>query len=310
MQRAPHPCLNGLVRQVWLSTPCASPAAAAAPGASHELMMPTGDMHLVLRLSGAPLELLDSRSGESNTTRQNLGHAVVGGARAASYLKAWSPPGETIGVQLRAGAAYSLFGLPADELAGRHVRLDALWGADAHALREQLQATPTAGAKLRCLEHFLLRRWQADPALRSGGPLPAVLAGLQQLQAGRSVDEAARHAGYSQRQFARLFSQAVGLPPRLYARVQRFQKALGLLHGGALSARLADVAADAGYSDQPHFNRDFLEMSGLTPAQYRAARPAAAHHVPLRLAAGGDVRFVQDRRLPAADNAGSGVHRT
>ena len=47
MQRAAHPCLNGLVRQVWLSTPCASPAAAAAPGASHELMMPTGDMAFV-----------------------------------------------------------------------------------------------------------------------------------------------------------------------------------------------------------------------------------------------------------------------
>jgi AraC-like DNA-binding protein len=128
-----------------------------------------------------------------------------------------------------------------------------------------------------------------------------VLAGLQQLRAGSSVEAAARSAGYSQRQFVRLFSQSVGLTPRLYLRVQRFQQALRLMHSRAPQpASLADVASGAGYSDQPHFNRDFREFSGLTPQQYQAARPSVANHVPLSLAAVRDVRFVQDRRGRAA----------
>jgi AraC-like DNA-binding protein len=39
------------------------------------------------------------------------------------------------------------------------------------------------------------------------------------------------------------------------------------------------VAMEAGYSDQPHFNREFREFSGMTPEQYRLARPVAANHV-------------------------------
>lgn len=291
VQRAPHPSLNGLVRQVWHSMPSPGLSACAA---SYERMMPTGEMHLVLRLSGSPLKIAEGGSG---AVGRHMGYAVVNGARAAWYTKAGSPPGQAIGVQLRPGAAQALFGLPADELTGRHVLLDDLWGPGSDNLREQLQALPTVDARLDCLENRLLQCWQAGPQSQSHFPAhPAVLAGLQHLRAGRSVDEAARRSGYSHRQFARLFARDVGLAPKLYARVQRFQKALQLLHADGLQASFADVAFLAGYSDQPHFNRDFREFSGLMPEQYRAARPVSANHVPVFLAASGDVHFVQDRR--------------
>lgn len=292
MERVPLPALAGLVRSVWCSGP-AAPHALPAP--QRELMMPSGEMHLVLRLAGPPIGVFEH---PDNAAPEDFGYAVVNGARAGMYAKSIAAGSSSIGLQLLPGAALGLLGLPADELAGRHVRLADIWGADAGLLHEALLSTPSPADKLRCLEAFLMTRLPDSP---SPGAHPAVLAGLQQLQAGCSVDAAARHSGYSQRQFVRLFSGAVGLTPRLYTRVQRFQRALRLLQGGSLQkTSLAGVAAEAGYTDQPHFNRDFREFSGLTPEQYRAARPAAVNHVPMAFRAGGDVGFIQDRRRQAA----------
>ncbi|MDE6542311.1 MAG: helix-turn-helix transcriptional regulator [Muribaculaceae bacterium] len=69
----------------------------------------------------------------------------------------------------------------------------------------------------------------------------------------------------SRRQFERTFRAHVGMPPKEYARVVRFQKTLWMLQNGVRN--YADVAYASGYSDQSHFIREFKEYSGLTPSQ-------------------------------------------
>jgi len=94
------------------------------------------------------------------------------------------------------------------------------------------------------------------------------------------VGAVVEETGYSHRRFIGLFRAAVGLAPKLYCRVLRFQDALRLL-AGQPSASLVDVALAAGYSDQPHLNREFRELAGVSPVEYRAARPVSLLHVPL-----------------------------
>ncbi|SFV03367.1 AraC-type DNA-binding protein [Polaromonas sp. YR568] len=278
MQRPPHPQLAGLIKTAWFSAP--------APGGgprvqAREHVMPTGLMHLVFRLDGPAVRIFKDAA---DTTGAQLGHALVGGARAGFYAKDMAGTGPAIGMQLLPGAAQALLGLPADELAGRHVRLEDIWGSSAGLMREQLLAAPTPEDKLRTFEALLLRRLAGSSA---NSVNPAIKRALAQLDAGMRVEEVVLRSGYSHRQFIRLFSQAVGLPPKLYGRVQRFQKALSLMQkmqaarGGAPSIppSLALVAMEAGYADQPHFNREFREFSGVTPEQYRLARPESANHV-------------------------------
>ncbi|MDW5442668.1 AraC family transcriptional regulator [Polaromonas sp. SM01] len=274
MQRAPHPSLRRFIRLVWLSAP--------APGRQvtapvREQMMPTGEMHLVFRLSGPSICIYN---GPGDDAGSDMGHAVVNGPRARFYAKDVSAPSGAIGVQLLPGAAQALLGMPADELAGQHVRLEDIWSSGAGLMREQLLAAPSPDEKLRCLEMLLHRRLEATPT--SATP-PMVTLALQQFRTGSSVEEAVTQSGYSHRQFIRLFSPSVGLPPKLYCRVQRFQKALELMRGDipARQPAFTEVALGAGYSDQPHFNREFLEFSGLTPEQYRAAQPVSPNHVPV-----------------------------
>jgi len=288
MQHAPHPLLARFVKTAWISEPAAGQAQPA-----REHVLPTGLMHLVFRLSGPGVRIFDSAVDGRGRA---LGHALVGGPRAGFYAKDAGAPSHSVGVQLLPGAAQALLGLPADELAGQHVSLEDIWGSHAGLAHEQLLAAATPRETLRRLEALLLQRLGTG---RAQGAHPVISQALRQFEAGMGVEDAVARSGYSHRQFIRLFSQAVGLGPKLYCRLQRFQKSLPLLQG---PLGLAAVAAEAGYSDQPHFNREFREFAGLTPEQYRLARPVSANHVAVQLPAGAmssglarpHVNFVQD----------------
>ncbi|MCA1605812.1 MAG: helix-turn-helix domain-containing protein, partial [Acidobacteria bacterium] len=77
-----------------------------------------------------------------------------------------------------------------------------------------------------------------------------------------------------------LFSRTVGLTPKLYCGVLRFQRVVELT-AAKQSASRVDVALAAGYSDQPHFNRQFREFAGVTPSEYDELSPLSPNHVPI-----------------------------
>ena len=133
------------------------------PEGERERVLPTGAMHLVFRLSSDPLYLFDDAATASG---YDAGHAIVGGARASCYVRGVSTRSQSVGAMLQAGAALALFGVSAAELAGRHTRLDGLWGPAAEAIRERLSELPSPEAQLDYFESVLLQR-----APRVGAPL-------------------------------------------------------------------------------------------------------------------------------------------
>ena len=234
-----------------------------------EHVIPTGAMHLVFRLSGESLRLLDAGD---DRREQSIGAMVVGGARHTFYIKEVSGPLCSVGAQLRPGASELLFGVHANELAERHTALEDLWGRRADSLRDQLASTRSSSERLDIFEGLLADRL---PVVR--GLHPAVAQALQELNRATPVGEMVRRSGYSHRRLITLFSRAVGLAPKMYGRVRRFQH---VLHRAAAAREsLIEIAAAGGYSDQSHFTREFREFTGLTPGEYQAAAPIAAHHV-------------------------------
>ena len=65
------------------------------------------------------------------------------------------------------------------------------------------------------------------------------------------------------------FRREVGVPPKVVARLARFRTATIRL-ASASPASLGGFAAECGYADQSHFNRDFREFGGCTPTEYHA----------------------------------------
>ncbi|MDC6171171.1 helix-turn-helix domain-containing protein, partial [Paucibacter sp. XJ19-41] len=111
--------------------------------------------------------------------------------------------------------------------------------------------------------------------------LPAAVAfALAAFARGQRVDAVVQASGFSHRHFNALFGAAVGLTPKAFCRMQRFQTLLAAL--AADPARpLAQLALDAGYSDQAHMSREFSGIAGLTPGAYRRIAPAQINHVPM-----------------------------
>jgi AraC-like DNA-binding protein len=95
-----------------------------------------------------------------------------------------------------------------------------------------------------------------------------------------SVSTVSGQIGLSSRRFIQVFSQEVGLSPKLFCRVQRFQRVLRRVHRGVDIDWVA-VALGCGYFDQAHFIHDFKEFSGVNPTAYLAAHTEHLNHVPI-----------------------------
>jgi len=196
----------------------------------------------------------------------------VAGERIGSFVPGlWDRPvtsghfGEQAGYELYLDllAAQRVLGVPAAELANRLVRLDDLLGGFAGELTDRLAEAPNADARHAIAQRMLARRL-SDAG--TGSPeVRRVFDSLRATNGAARVEALAAEVGWSRRHLSARFRAEVGLAPKTVARIARVEHAARLLRAGR---PLADVAYDAGYADQPHFNRDFREFVGCAPGQF------------------------------------------
>jgi AraC-like DNA-binding protein len=244
--------------------------------ASHarERLMPTGTVELVIGLQDDPGRIYPRDRDDAPLV---LRGPLVAGPHAEYFAIDSVATMHAAGVHFKPGGAFPFLGLPAGELQNRHVSLEDLWGSYASEVYARVASAPTPEAKLRALEACLLGRLTM-PLERH----QAVAFALEQFArpATRMVGDVTQQIGMSGRHFGSRFRDEVGLTPKLYCRVQRFQDALRRIHGRR-QVELADLAYACGYFDQAHFNHDFRDFSGLSPSEYLASATPHLNHVPL-----------------------------
>jgi AraC-like DNA-binding protein len=161
-----------------------------------------------------------------------------------------------IGLRFRPGMARAFLAIDGAELRDRVIPLEVVMGPRAAELRYRLDEAPSAREGCGILTSAL--RFPENP------PDPVQLAIQAMTRAHGEIDLAwvADQAGMSMRQFRRRCLAESGLAPKHLARVLRFRRACLLASRGESWLR---IAAEAGYFDQPHLIRDFLEFTGSTP---------------------------------------------
>jgi AraC-like DNA-binding protein len=230
---------------------------------STERVLPMGSMELVIRLG-------TGRAAD----------AGISGPHSQAFLIERTIHDELLGVHFKPGGAFPFLGCAAGELHNRYVGLADLWG-ERHAGRviARLNEARDVTSKFRVLEDALL-----DVMCRAPRH-PAVEFALRAFRrdcALLSARDAARAVNLSQRRFIELFRDEVGLTPKLYSRILRFQRILGII-ASADDVDWLDVALACGYFDQSHFIHDFREFTGLRPTEYLQLRIAGqANHVRVR----------------------------
>ena len=101
---------------------------------------------------------------------------------------------------------------------------------------------------------------------------PAVEFALQQcaeIRTGSPSPDLARSTGWSERRFSQIFREQVGFPPKVWQRLQRFQRAVRQLRAG-VEVPWAELAVECGFYDQAHFANEFRSFSGIDVTTYTA----------------------------------------
>jgi AraC-like DNA-binding protein len=227
----------------------------SAPHRLPERIVPDGCPELILHL-GEPFARLDDSAWRTQ------GAAFLAG----TLSKPWSlRPGRrvrTLGVRFRPGAAWGVLGVSLEGTSDRETGLQDLMGGSGVELENTVGETSGIDAGLAAAEAWLQKQRRVIRP-RASEARPAVGLILSRRGAIR-IEEVARSLGWSRRRLERAFAREVGVSPKRFARIVRLNSVLATLDGTERE-RAVDVALDAGYFDQSHLLRDFMDLVGASP---------------------------------------------
>lgn len=248
---APPVALASVVRCFW-----------SLEGQAHDLgtaaqpILPDGRPEIILHL-GDPFELI-----RVDGTVERQPRTIVAGQLTSPLLVRPIGTVAVVGIRLRADAMPALIPCAQHRLAGLPVDLGALSMRLARELSDAGIRAASAGLAVDAVSDCLRRHLdqsRLDPRVR------AAVATIRRRNGDVSVDEIARLVGVSRRHLERRFQDAVGISPKRFARIARFQRALSTFEASTSRQRGAATAASCGYADQAHFIRDFNELAGCSP---------------------------------------------
>ena len=173
---------------------------------------------------------------------------------------------------------YRLFKVPIHLLNNNVVPLEVFLGKRTREFKEKVMAAPSDEAKIRTVDEFfgsLVR--QLTTPYRSA----VEFAQDQMLQNNGlvNIEILSNQVNISRRSLERHFSDNVGMSPKYYARVLRFNYAFGLKRANP-ALDWFDIIYDCGYFDQTHFIKDFRHFTGQPPVTfYSKPHPIEAVYV-------------------------------
>jgi AraC-like DNA-binding protein len=254
----PRAPLNDFVERMWLVS--------GGQSLRRDRILPNGTIELVINLLQDQVRI-DKTTPCAHV--QTFSGVVVSGTYSAAFVIDAMQHAAMMGVHFRPAGAFAVLGVPLTEFTDAHADLAALCGdGTARELRERLCTATSHQARFQYLERVLSDRLQANRQLHPVVPFALDCFGSDGF--GASVRDVARQSGLSHRRFLTIFRSEVGLAPKQFCRILRFQN----VHAVAQrTGRIewTELALKCGFSDQSHLSNEFKRLSGLTPTQYERA---------------------------------------
>ena len=250
-----HECrpahLAGFVELVWHST-----GEAFEPRDRH---FPDPTLELLVNL-GDPFRLVEPTGAETFRT------TWLAGVQSGPVVTEQPRRHTVLGVRLRPAGAFAVLGIPLGEVAGVVVDLHDVVGRAADELVARCGNSTSIDERFASavawIEARIARGRRIDPAIAWAA------AAIERRRGDLPIARLRAETGLSKTRLVAAFRDQIGVAPKRYARIVRFQRAAELVRAGA--GELADVAVVAGYYDQPHMNAEFRAMTGLTPVELAA----------------------------------------
>lgn len=190
---------------------------------------------------------------------------IYGSSKKAFKEKIISSP-DIFGIRFLPGQINRFFKLPFEDIYKNPIRFNRLMEREFVEFEEQLFSVDTFSERIIIMEDYLRKQLLKNEFSVNNNLLNAVHSILKN-RGNISVEDISREISLSSRYTRKLFKEQLGITPKEFAKVIRFQNAYRTLLENPHNKQIY-LAIENGYSDQAHFINEFKDYTGITPAKY------------------------------------------
>jgi AraC-like DNA-binding protein len=190
---------------------------------------------------------------------------VLGGLFTNFYSLNLTGSGGFLGILFKPGVLYKLFNINMIEIGGKRLDAEIVIGAEITNLFLQIQEAPSHDLKIKMAENYLINKIKLKKLTRS--PADNVVALINEKKGNIKIKEISEYFNFSTRYLEKSFSQLIGISPKGYSNIIKFNTILFELKYSK-KTNWCDLALDGGYYDQQHLINAFSKFAGLPPSKY------------------------------------------
>lgn len=221
-----------------------------------ERIFPDGCMELIFHRTSSYSRLEDNKAIKQPAT------FIMGQATKALFFLP-TPFTSIVSVRFQPFGLAAFTQLPPDEFTNTEVTLEHLWGKKALELEEKVNTLSTDKA-IAVLQHFFFELLCQNKLPHTFEAISAISGIMKKNGGENTINYWAEQANLSERQFNRNFKTLIGISPKDYLKIVRFNKVLEIFNNSD-PYTFGALAQQCGYYDQAHFIKDFKEYTGTTP---------------------------------------------
>jgi AraC-like DNA-binding protein len=259
-----------------------------APRHTRERLIPDGAAVLIVDLGETPKKLY---AGDHSPEFVDFRRSWISGMQLRPIVIEAQPRSSLMVVRFQPGGAYPILGHDLRALTDDVLAFEAVVGAAAASLRDRVLDIAGGPARIAAAEGWLRER------LAGRTPHPVITHFARRLEHGHvRIADLVEETGFTARHVRDLFDRWIGVSPKQYARLMRFQRVLKalshaapqdpFLEGPALPRPdWAELAADLAFSDQSHLSHEFSAFAGMPPGAYVDAYRGLDNYLPITVEA-------------------------
>ncbi len=264
----PKPPLNQFVKNIVFHSDY-------NPIHTKEKLLPDGTVNIVIDLTESPKHTYDNVDlSKKNSYKKGW----VSGLMKDFLIIESSKNSSMIVIQIRPGQAYNFFEFPLNEITNQIIELEDIWGTGFGELRERILEAAEPSDKITITEKYLTDLFEKQNSTKK--IIDYTVAKINSCSSFIEIKKLQNEIGISHKHFIHLFEKNIGVTPKYFLRLMKFQKVLSSINFQK-KINWAQLACNSGYYDQSHLINEFKKFTGFSPSNYLNQNIEYQNYIPL-----------------------------